>query len=432
MLRLLIILLLCGCCRALVAADPSDWPHWRGPQRNGLTEAASHYQGGAWIENQPAWSGNVGEGGTSPLVVGDSVYTMGWQDGKDTVFALDADSGKVQWQQSYACPRHGRHATGDQGLYSGPTSTPEYDSTTQYLYTLSCDGDLRCWDTKQQGKLVWELNLYDKYQVPRRPKIGRRGHRDYGYTTAPMVFGDWLLVEVGSEAGNLIAFDKRSGKQLWTSECKDPAGHTGGFSPLKVQGIPCVAWLTVRNLMVARLDQAHAGETVAQYPWETDFSNSIAAPAVEGSRVFITSDYNKFAICRLDISLDGAKRVWQKELSSKICTPVVHEGHLYWVWRQVHCLSTEDGQEKWSSPPRFGDAGSCIITGDEKLIVWAKRGELVLAETVEDSPNKYQELAARSGLFRTDVWPHVALARRSVYLKDRKGNLACYRIAGAE
>lgn len=423
------ILLLCCLCDASLAVEATDWPHWRGPQRNGLTQTSSQYQEGDWIENTPAWTATVGEGGTSPLVVDNTVFTMGWQGDQDTVFAIDATSAKVQWQQSYACPRHGRHATGDQGLYSGPTATPEYDPQTDFLYTLSCDGDLRCWNTKQQGKLVWELNLYDKYQVPRRPKIGRRGHRDYGYTSAPMVFGDWLLVEVGAKTGNLIAFDKRSGTELWTSECKDPAGHTGGFSPMEVEGIPCVAWLTVRNLIVARLDQPHAGETVAQYRWETDFSNSIAAPAVEKNRVFITSDYNQHAICCVDIAPGRAELVWKKEFSSKICTPVVHQGYLYWTWRQAHCLQTKDGKEIWSSPPRFGDAGSCIVTGDEKLIVWAKRGELVLAQTAGGSSNEYQELAARSGLFQTDVWPHVALANGSVYLKDRKGNVACYRIA---
>ena len=50
-------------------------------------------------------------------------------------------------------------------------------------------------------------------------------------TSAPLLHKDWLLVEVGDDEGNLMAFDKRTGKRLWSSECKDEAGHTGGPVP---------------------------------------------------------------------------------------------------------------------------------------------------------------------------------------------------------
>ena len=42
--------------------------------------------------------------------------------------------------QEYDSPRFGRLAEGDQGLYSGPTSTPEFDAASGLLFTLSCDG----------------------------------------------------------------------------------------------------------------------------------------------------------------------------------------------------------------------------------------------------------------------------------------------------
>ena len=224
---------------------------------------------------------------------------LGWKDGKDHLACLDAGTGKDLWTQSYPCPQYGRHKTGDEGMYSGPSSTPEYDPATGFLYTLSSDGDLICWDTNKKGARVWGFNLYEKHKAGQRPRIGRAGLRDYGYTSSPLVHDAWLLVEVGAKEGNLIAFDKRSGKRAWTSECHDPAGHNGGPTPIKVEGVPCVAVLTLHRLVVVRLDAGHEGKTVAEHPWETDFGNNIASPAVHENYVLITSAYNHQAICKL-------------------------------------------------------------------------------------------------------------------------------------
>jgi hypothetical protein len=139
---------------ASASATAGDWPHWRGPQRNGIVEENSGWKDGRWADEKPIWGAKVGEGSTSPLIVGGRLYVMGWESGEDHVRCLDAKTGKVIWTVSYKCPQYARHATGDQSAYSGPTSTPEYGTDTGYLYTLSCDGDLNCWDTGADGKRV--------------------------------------------------------------------------------------------------------------------------------------------------------------------------------------------------------------------------------------------------------------------------------------
>jgi outer membrane protein assembly factor BamB len=229
-------------------ADGEDWPHWRGPLRSGIVSEESGWTGKQWVSASPVWKADVGEGSTSPLVVGDRLFVMGWRNQQDTVRCLQADSGQEIWSVSYMCPQYGRLATGDEGLYSGPTSTPEYDADTGFLYTLSCDGDLNCWNANQRGRHVWSVNLYDRFTVERRPKVGRSGLRDYGYTTSPLVHGDWVIVEVGARDGTLMAFAKTTGKLVWKSAARHPAGHTGGLAPIAVQGIPCVAVMTFQGL----------------------------------------------------------------------------------------------------------------------------------------------------------------------------------------
>ena len=72
------------------------------------------------------------------------------------------------WSVNYKCPKYGRFHMGDEGLYSGPSSTPEYDPTTKLLYTVSTDGDLNCWDSGAEGKKLWGRNLYDDYKAERQ------------------------------------------------------------------------------------------------------------------------------------------------------------------------------------------------------------------------------------------------------------------------
>ena len=424
-LRLCIVAVL-----GLVLSTPinaEDWPFWRGANHNDVSGEDSRWDQQGWPPKDASWEAKVGEGASAPVVADGKLFTLGWADETDTVVCFDAASGERLWKQSYPCPQYGRRSEGDKGLYSGPSASPAYDRETGLLYTLSTDGDLNCWDAKQNGQRVWHVNFYDAFDVPQRPLVGDRRLRDYGYTSSPLIHGDWLIAEVGDDEGSLIGFDKRSGKRVWSSKSKDPAGHTGGLVPMTVDGIPCVVALTIRNLLVVRLDDGHVGETLAEFPWVTDFANSIATPTVSGSSVVITSEYNQYSICRIDVSRDGAKLAWKEPYASGVCSPVIHKEHIYWCWRGVYCLDFATGRPLWRGGV-FGDTASCLVTSDDRLIVWADRGELVLTETATRSPKQYTELARRRGIFESDVWLHIVLSDGRLFCKDRNGNIKCFKL----
>jgi outer membrane protein assembly factor BamB len=258
--------------------------------------------------------------------------------------------------------------------------------------------------------------------------VGRSGRRDYGYTSSPLVYKDWLIVEVGDKAGTLIALDKRTGKQAWASESNGPAGHNGGPIPITVDGVPCVAVHNFDGLLVVRLDAGREGQTVAEHPWRTSFANNIASPAVFENNVIITSSYNHHKIARFRISLDkGAEKVWETAEASKVCSPVIHEGHVYGAWEKCYCLDFETGKVKWSGGD-FGDPGSLVVTSDERLIAWSDKGDLRLIESVARSQDKYTELAVQKKLAAGDAWPHVVLSGGRLLCKDRTGRIACYAL----
>ena len=402
-----------------------DWPHWRGLTRDGHTTEVSGWNGRTWIKETPDWSAEVGEGASSPLVVGDLVYTLGWGDDQDTLWCLDLPSGQLQWKVSHPSPQWGRFHEGDEGVYSGACSTPEFDLQTGLIYSLGIDGDLICRDTQANGKRLWSRNLYEEFDVKKRPRLTRAPLRDYGYTSSPLIYNNWVLVEAGAPTGCLIAFDKKTGRTAWASECTDPAGHNGGPVLIVVEEIPCVALFTINGLVVIRLDEANAGKTVAQYLWITDFANNVASLAVQENNVLITSQYNHRSIARLAVRLSGIEKVWEVDYSSKVCTPVIHKGHVYFAWQRLHCLDWETGQQKWEGG-NFSDPGSCLVTSDDRLIVYGYHGKLALVETAVRSPDEYKEVFLRDHLFRQEAWPHVVLSNGRVLCRDRLGHLLCF------
>jgi outer membrane protein assembly factor BamB len=411
---------------AFGAARAADWGHWRGPARNGVTTHPSGWKGEKWPAGPELWTADLGIGSSSPLVVGGRVYGTGWRDGQDYVYGLDAATGRKVWEASYAAPQYGRHAIGDQGFFAGPTSTPEYDAATGFLYTLGADGDLHCWDTKAGGRKVWHVNLHDRFGVPQRPQATARGgtHRDYGYTSSPLVIGETLIVEVGASDGTLMGLDKHTGNRKWGSEYTGPAGHSGGPFPMEIEGLPCVGVLAMNHLVVARLDPGSEGKTVTTFEWITDFANNVPTPAVQGNHVVITTPHNMQQVVKVEITRAGAREIWRQRYFSRVCSPVIYNGHVYWVSRGLMCLDFETGELKWSGG-RFGDTATCVVTGDGRVIVWANHGDLALVESADRSPDEYRELAQLSGLFEVEVWPHITVAEGRVYCKDRDGNLKC-------
>ena len=408
----------------------ADWPHWRGSDRSGITNETSGWEKGSWPHQSALWDGNVGEGASSPVIHQGKLYVIGWKNGNDVVQCLDPGTGKRFWEQSYPNPKFGRFAKGDQGMYRGATATPEFDTDTGLLFTLSCDGTLNAWNTNKAGARFWSLNLYDKFDIPRRPQITKRKNtlRDYGYTTAPLVYRDWVIVEVGDRnRGCIKAFDKWSGELRWQSQNRDPAGHTGGLVPLAVDGIPCVAVATSWNLLVVRLDGQNAGKTVAEYEWKTDFSNTIASVAVQGQDLLISSRYNQMAMARINVSLRGAKRVWKNRYPTGVCTPVIHKGKIYFANKGIHCVDFETGKLIWEGG-KIGDAGSCLVTSDERLLVWGNDGDLLLVDSAERSPGQCRILAQRNKVFDDMAWPHVVIADKRIFCKTLSGDIACFSI----
>ncbi|HYF33642.1 MAG TPA: PQQ-binding-like beta-propeller repeat protein, partial [Prosthecobacter sp.] len=98
----------------------ADWPHWRGPARNGISEEKgwrSQWTG----DPKVLWEAEVGLGFSSFAVADGRVLATGHEDEKDTVFCLDAKTGKEIWKHSYPAD------LGDKYYEGGTSATPTID-----------------------------------------------------------------------------------------------------------------------------------------------------------------------------------------------------------------------------------------------------------------------------------------------------------------
>ena len=147
--------------------------------------------------------------------------------------------------------------------------------------------------------------------------------------------------------------------------------------------------------------------------------------------MLITSAYNHMTICKLKITLQGPEKIWEQRYPSGVCSPVIHKGRIYLAWRTIRCLDFDTGKPLWSGE-NIGTPGSCVVTADDRLIVWGASGQLWLVETAERSREKFKVLAQNNQVLSSVAWPHVVLADGWLFCKDRDGNLVCFQVRRSE
>src|SRR5262245_41709318 len=132
-------LLVVGISLGTFSAFAADWPQWRGPERNGISRETGLLQ--QWPAGGPKllWQiQDLGEGYSTPAVIGDAMYVLANEGMEDEfVRALSTADGKRIWST-----RIGSVGPNQGPQYPGVRSTPTVDG--QVLYALGSNGDLVC------------------------------------------------------------------------------------------------------------------------------------------------------------------------------------------------------------------------------------------------------------------------------------------------
>ena len=388
-----------------------DWPVWRGSNHDGVSTEKGLLT--TWPADglKQLWKAELGMGYSGVSVSNGKVYGMGNARDVDTVFCLDAETGKEMWKQPHPCAMKDN--------YAGTRSTPTMDGKS--VYTLGMDGQVFCFDA-DTGKVLWNKDLVKELgvTVPRH-KFG----------CSPVVEGDLLLFNVGT---NGLALDKKTGNPVWKS-----GGDSSYASavPFALGGKRCVAIFAYSQLLV--LNPAN-GQKVAAFDWKTDYFENIADPIVTGDKIFISSDYGR-GCALVSVAGGNAAKVWEnKNLMCYYASPVLVGENIYGLSHPLKakvysasdlvCLDAKDGSLKWTQ--KDVNSGGLIVAAG-KLMILTNEGDLLLAEA---SPAAYKELA------RVKVFPienvkrppscsaAPVLCNGRVYAHSDKGTLVCLDVRG--
>lgn len=375
-----------------------DWYRWRGPSGDGISRETDWSSD--WPNGKPkiAWKFSAGTGFSSIVVRGDRVYTIGHIDEHDVVHCLDVASGRVLWQHAYSAPLDDRDFEG------GPTSTPTIDENR--LYVLSREGDLLCLRA-DTGAVQWEKQVANAAQV-RLP--------GWGFSAAPLVVGDKLLLNIG-ESG--AALNKHDGSLIWSSADKECGYATPVVIPQSDP--PTVVIASARAYVGVAVD---SGEQLWNERWLTSFNCNAADPIVHNGRMFLSSGYNRGSA--LFEFVDGMPRlVWKtKEMQNQLHSSLLYQGHLYGIdgnmehGARLKCLDWSTGDVLWSvSELRPG--GLSLAGG--KLLLLSEAGELVIAPA---TPQGWRPIA-RAQILEGKCWTAPVLSSGRVYCRSVEGEIAC-------
>ena len=382
-----------------------EWPHWLGPNRNGISSETG--LAASWPESGPKklWTHTVGIGYSSPVAIDGKVYFFGQENLKDILFAFEADSGKVAWQQAYD--------RGEDPQYPGTRATPTIESNR--IYTYGSGGDLVCRELAD-GKQVWRTNML---------KETNSKLMDWGCTSSPLIDGNHIYVQIGKDGDAIAAaIDKTTGKLVWKSQAKGLAS----YATLTLISIATQKQLIVFAGKAVIAMDPQTGKTIWTQPWETDYDINAATPVFKDGHLLLSSARANGAMM-LNVTAQGAKKEWEKKEPACKYQPPILDGNVLYANSNgvLQCYSWPDFKQNWAasgSAMNLGAGGSIVRVGD-KIIAMSERGKLSL---IQATPTAYKLLSQTSLFDYSQVWSTPLVYRGKLYAKG-ENDLVCLDIS---
>ncbi len=372
-------------------AEPQDWPRFRGPNGDGISDATTIPM--SWTDEDYNWKVRLPAGGHgSPVVSGRRIFlTCGDPDTAERiVLCLDSADGHTLWQRRYPSEKFRQHRDN-----SFAAATPAADDES-VVVTWTTPEEVVLLALDNNGRDVWRRNL--------GPFVGL-----HGSGSSPIMVGDLVVLAndqmdpklmarflpKGTPIGPpgksfVIAVDRKTGQTRW---------QVARRTTLAAYSTPCLhrgeddreeLIFTSTSHGITAVDPA-----TGKVNWEIDdiFDNRCVGSPVSvaglviggygygmrGNRCFAVRPGSRTGNTEPTVVYSVTKSV------PLVPTPLVKNGRLF-LWTDdgiVSCLKVSTGEEIWRE--RVGGAfyGSPIWV-DDRLYCIAKTGDVfVLAATDE-------------------------------------------------
>ncbi|MGE0885540.1 MAG: PQQ-binding-like beta-propeller repeat protein [Blastocatellales bacterium] len=378
------------------AAETSNWPQWRGPDSQGVSNDKnlptewSDTKNVLWKTELPGkgfsqpiiWGNRVFlttdvEGGPAPEshkapkhMVGEKEFTHPDWDGVNRLhtfktLCLDRDTGKILWEQtSYEGTTYDyRHKRGN---YAAPT--PVTDG--KYVWTYFGSEGVYCYDFK--GKLIWKKSL------------GPIGTMGMGVGTSPVLHENLVILicdqEFDGKNSFMLALDKKTGKEIWRVK-RDIS--VSWATPVIVKTPQRTELIASGNEALISYDPATGKEI-----WRAAGlkSHAIATPVVGHGLVILSSGYPSKVITAVKLGgngkLDGTDNiVWRyNKGTAYVPSPILYGDYLYLMSDAgiLTCLNPKTGEVVYEGgrvPVATKFYGASPVAFDGKILLTSDDGD---------------------------------------------------------
>src|SRR5688500_13199116 len=302
----------------VISLSAADWPQWRGPTRDGHAPASSKLISKLPEQPKVVWKVKAEAGLASPIVAGNKVIHFDAANKKETLHALNRDTGEKIWSAAIDETFHDNQGP------DGPRCTPLADGDR--VYAVSCRGRLVCLNAAD-GKEVWSKSYTEDFGAI---FIGEKGNvpgaARHGNNGTPLIAGDRLYACAGGTNGaGVVCLDKKTGTLIWKSQ-NDPAA----YAPPQIAKIGSVEQLLcfTSDGLIA-LDPAK-GDLFWRVPIKTAYGRHVTAPVWHEDKVIVSS--HQAGLIGTKVTGKKGDQAWvSKESAINTASPVSVGGYLYGI-----------------------------------------------------------------------------------------------------
>lgn len=206
-----------------------DWPHWRGPEQNGISREAGLIERWAPSGQNLLWKNHELATRSTPIVMRGKLYTLirsrpETKEECEAVICADAATGKVLWEHRFNV------FLSDVPKERIAWSSVVGDPTTGRVYALGVCGLFLCLEG-DSGKVVWSHSMSEQFGL-----LTTYG----GRTNYPVLFDDLVVIsgvmigwgENARPNHRFMALDKSTGTPVWFNSTRPLPDDTTYSTPI--------------------------------------------------------------------------------------------------------------------------------------------------------------------------------------------------------
>lgn len=303
-----------------------DWPQFRGSGGAGIADKAPDLKKTTWKRELP------GAGTSSPVVMGDRIFLTCYRGDAQRLqrllVCLKRSDGEAIWTKEVPSQLPEQPRIREDHGYASNTPVVAQDR----VYAFFGKSGVFAFDF--DGKQLWHADVGDRLN-------------GWGSAASPMLFEDLVIVNASVESDSLVALDQKTGKEVWRARGIRESWNTPILVPVKGGQTELVVAILGKVLGFNPRTGEQLWSCATDIPWYM-VPSLVAKDGVVycvGGR----GDTNGALAVRCGGKGDvtHSHRLWMTRKGTNVPSPILHDGHLYWVSDALaiaYCADAESGK----------------------------------------------------------------------------------------